>query len=794
MIRVKRRLRSIFMRYMRPLIILLAVLVALCSCSRDPNVVKKRYLDSGNKYFEKGKLKEASIMYRNALQKDMRYGPAHYKLGLTNLRLGQLAPAVQSLRRAVELLPADQPDHWDAAIKLSEIYLGASPEKQYLEEVEGYIKQLLKRDPNSYDGHRLSGDLNFVQSASFVRTGQKDPARLSLQQAIAEYRKADSIKPAQTGVDMQLARALSALGDATGAEALYRRLMARSDGTEHAFTELYRLLMLTGKPDEAEKVLRLGFQHNGKQFGFLTMLAAHFYNQKRLTEMVAVLKEIESHSKDFPGAYVAVGDFYLRMGDNDSAIREYREGIAQDAANKANYQKRIIEVLMRQGKKEDASEINAEVLKADPNDSDARGLAATLLLDKGEINRALSELQAVVARTPNNPVAHFNLGRAHEARSDWEQARQEFQKAVELRPDYLLARISLAQLQLRRREWEGALRSAEQVMAADKSNLNAHLIQAAALLGQKKYFESRAVLDEMAKHYADSADVYYQLGLVDLAERKFKDAEDRFRKSWSLNSTTTRALMGIVESYLDQNKIPDALSMLTAEADKSPKRIDLQLSLATTAVLAGQYDLAVGRYQKVLEALQDPKARADVYLRMGETYRRKGDLAQSIAALNEAKKVMGDNPLVLSTLALSLDGMGQKTNARQIYESALKADPNNGVALNNLAYLLAEGGGDLDQALTFAQRAKQLLPNVGEVSDTLGLIYLRKNLSDNAIDIFKELVNREPGRSTYRYHLGMAFSQKGDRPRALSELQQALRQNPPQEEKQKIQQLMGRLG
>ena len=52
--------------------------LTLVGCSRDPNVAKKRYLENGNKYFAKGKYKEASIMYRNALQKDQRYGLAYY--------------------------------------------------------------------------------------------------------------------------------------------------------------------------------------------------------------------------------------------------------------------------------------------------------------------------------------------------------------------------------------------------------------------------------------------------------------------------------------------------------------------------------------------------------------------------------------------------------------------------------------------------------------------------------------------------------------------------------------------
>jgi tetratricopeptide (TPR) repeat protein len=783
------------MRSMRVLVIALAALVALVSCNRDPSVAKKRYLDSGNKYYERGKFKEASIMYRNALQKDLRYGPAHYKLGLTYIRLGQLAPAVQSLRRAVELLPPEQPEHWDAAIKLSEIYLGASPDKQYLEEVEGYAKQLLKRDPNSFDGHRLSGDLGYVRSAAALRVAQKDQAKAFLTESIAEYRKADAVKPEQSGIQMQLARALAAQGDSAGAEQLYLHLIEKHKTLDYAYTELYRLDMLTGKPEEGEKVLKMGFQGDPKQFGFLTMLAAHYYNQKRGDDMLGVLRQIKSHAQDFPGAYLAVGDFYLRLGGNDDAIREYREGIAKDPKKKATYQKRVIEALMRQGKKEEAAEVNAEILKADPTDNDAHGLAATLLLDKGDINRALTELQAVVARAPNNAVAHYNLGRAHEARGEPEQARQEYQKAVDIRPDYLMARLAVAQLQLRKREWDAALRSAEQVLAIDKVNANARLIQSAAMMGEQRYGDSRAMLTEMQKAAPNSPDIYYQLGLIDLAEKKYKEAETDFRRSYDLNPTNSRGLMGVVETYVAQHRPDDALKMLQAEEVKAPKRVDFRLAVASAAVLAGRYDMAVSEYQTALGMLgSDAGARADIYLRLGETYRRKGDMNSAVPALEQARKVMPDNPVVLSTLALALDGMGRKADARKIYESTLKADPNNGVALNNLAFLIADGGGDLDQALTLAQRAKQMLPNTAEVSDTLGLIYLRKNLSDNAIDIFRDLVNKQPDQSTFHYHLGMAFSQKGDRPKALEQLQQALKWNPPLDEKAKIQQLLSRLG
>jgi tetratricopeptide (TPR) repeat protein len=108
------------------LVVVLFALVSLISCSRDPNVVKQRYLENGNKYFERGKYKEATIMYRNALQKDRRFGQAYYQLALAELKLSRVGPAVAALKRAAELLPTTSKDHWDALVRLTEIYILAS--------------------------------------------------------------------------------------------------------------------------------------------------------------------------------------------------------------------------------------------------------------------------------------------------------------------------------------------------------------------------------------------------------------------------------------------------------------------------------------------------------------------------------------------------------------------------------------------------------------------------------------------------------------------------------------------
>jgi tetratricopeptide (TPR) repeat protein len=758
-------------------------------------VAKQRYLESGNKYFEKGLYKQARIKYLNALQKDMRFGPAHYGKAMAEYKTGQLAPAVLAFRRAIELLPKDNPQHRDSLVKSAEILIGAGQGRtDFMVEAQGYVDEILKADDNSFDGHRLKAAWYLTSALTNYKNSQKDLGTTQLDTAIAEFRRADAIKPGQVGVELQLARALAGKGDFESAEQLYRQIIAQDKSIQAPYSELYKMFLYQRKVAEAEQVLKLGVQNNPKQFGYLTMLALHYSLQHRTPEMLSVLQQIKSHANEFPEAYMVVGEFYLRLGDGETAIKEFKEGQAKDPKKKLDYEKRIIEVLMRQGKRSEAGERNSAILKTNPNDNDAKGLAASFLLDKGDINRAIVELQAVVTAAPDNFVARYNLGRAHFAHGDVEQARQMFQKVIELKADYIPARLALAEIEVSKGEFDGALKTAGQILAFDRGNLNAMLIESAALMGQKKFTESRGRLAAMLKTNPNSPDVYFQLGVADLAESKFKDAEGNFRKSYDLNPANSRGLIGMVETDMAQNKSEDALALLQTEADKAPNRPELRVALARTAGRVGKFDTAIGEYQKVLNVLdKNSKDRGQIYLQVGDIYYRKGDDVSAIEALQKAREILPESGVVLTTLGLAFDHAGRTPEAKQIYEAALKLDSANGIALNNLAFLLAEHNGDLDDALTKGTRAKQLMPNLSEVSDTLGWIYLKKNLSDDAVKIFQELVAKSPNHSTYRYHLAMALKQKGDKPRAIKECQEALKNNPSKDERQKIQDLLTRL-
>lgn len=293
----------------------------------------------------------------------------------------------------------------------------------------------------------------------------------------------------------------------------------------------------------------------------------------------------------------------------------------------------------------------------------------------------------------------------------------------------------------------------------------------------------------------ESADGLFQTGTARLSEGKYKEAEEAFRKVYTLEPGNPRGIMGVAQVYLAQKKGDDALQLLRAEAKKNPASLDFHVAIGDVAMQDAKYELALEEFLGVLNHVNRySKTAGDLYFRIGKAYFHKGELDFSIIFLRQAKELLPKNSVVLASLAAALSGAGQSEEAVMEYRSALDADPNNGAALNNLAFVLADSGGDLDSALDYARRAKQLLPNLQAIDDTLGWIYVKKNMTDEAIGILGDLVQKDAARPAYRYHLAAALEQKGNHAAAKEQLTAALKNNPSKDEEQKIKDLLQKIG
>jgi len=82
--------------------------------------------------------------------------------------------------------------------------------------------------------------------------------------------------------------------------------------------------------------------------------------------------------------------------------------------------------------------------------------------------------------------------------------------------------------------------------------------------------------------------------------------------------------------------------------------------------------------------------------------------------------------------------MNRVQEAKQVYERLLAMDRHAAIAANNLAWLYAEAGGNIDQATDLAQMAKSLAPDQPAFNDTLGWIYYKKDLVEQAVPLLQQ--------------------------------------------------------
>lgn len=764
----------------RKLLVLLPFLLILASCSRDPRAQAQRYLENGNKFFAKARYKEASIMYRRALQKNLRFGEAYYRLALTDLKLGAYGDAARMLRRAIEL----QPSNTEAITKLADLFLLAATQdqahaKELLKEVKELTDKLLQQNPNSFEGHRLQGQMAMMN---------RDMAT-----AVAEFNKANAVKPYQIDLALAYFQALANNKQLPEAEKFAREMISREKTFAPMYDILYVQYIKENKVNEAEQVLKLKVDNNPKQGSFLLQLAGHYYILNRRPDMDAVMQRL-TNTKEYPEGHLLAGDFFFfRARELDRAKREYEEGAKAFPKDKALYQKRLVELYASSGKSTDASQLLAAILKDHPKDNDAIAMRAALMLNTGnrdQINMAANDLQALVAKMPQNHLLHFNLARALAAKGEVDQARLQLEEAVQLRPDFLAARELLARIYIAKNDWAKAREEADQIITFDARNLQGHLIRSSALLGMGDKDKARQELDLIAKSYPQNPEARYQMGFLAWQEKDYKRAEQIFGDLYKANPNDFRGLVGVVETMASQNRIGDAIKVMQTAIEHDPQRQDFKLALANLYVRSARYDDAIQMLQALID--KNPKS-ADLLYRLGETERLKGDLDRAAETFRRATQAAPNAVEPMLRLALLMEFMNKSDQAKPMYEQILKIQPNHPVALNNLAYINAEAGTDLDQALTMAQRARQQMPNAPEVGDTLGLIYIKKSLSEDAVRVFRDLVQKDPNNALFRYHLGMALLQKGDRPTAKKELELAMKSKPSKDQADKIRDLLQKI-
>jgi tetratricopeptide (TPR) repeat protein len=187
------------------------------------------------------------------------------------------------------------------------------------------------------------------------------------------------------------------------------------------------------------------------------------------------------------------------------------------------------------------------------------------------------------------------------------------------------------------------------------------------------------------------------------------------------------------------------------------------------------YAQAEQEYRKAIEL---DSSLFQAYLSLAGTYLRMG---KQDHAIKEYEAVLAkDTNSIQAHMMLGIihGNRGEYNKAQSRYETILKLNPRFVPAANNLAWIIAQQGGNLDVALGHAQTAREGKPDDPYVADTLGWVYYKKNAFLLAVNLLKEAVEKMPNEPAVQYHYGMAQAKNNNPAEAKKALQTALKLNP----------------
>ena len=759
---------------------LLAVsIIVLFGCGATPQARVER----GNRYFDSGKFDDAAIQYRKALQKSPDMGDAHYRLGLTELKRNNLVAAFQELRQANDRMPGNS----TVAAQFGQLVLGlytADPRhsKEFHDQTDKVADRLLAENARDFDGNMLKGALSIID---------KKPDA-----AVGYFRGALETKSGDPNAKLGLARALVDDDQKPAGIAVARDLIASDKTFGPAYDFLVVQYRASGDEQNAEDVLRLKVSNNPGEAAFLLELARYYATRQKPAEVAATIQRLVADPRTFPDGRMQVANFYASVGKPDEALGNYREGLQANPKDPLPWRKGMFRVYASQKKYAEALAQADAVLKQKPDDHEMKRARAELRIEQGKpeyLDSAIADLRGELKQSPDDPRMHFQLGNALALKGNQEDALREWSASARRNPAFLPPRYSMVRASLQRGDSQAALRTAEEIIAVAPRDPQARLMHAVCLTGAGQYQQAQRELNGLATQFPQSPQVQFRLGVLAISEHKFDEAEQIFRRLETSTGSDPAAFAGLAEAYRGKNESAKAIELLQSELKRNPGSALLHQVLARVAASSGRFDLAIDQYRQLLAA---QPGSLNAQFALAASYRAAGDGKSAIELLDKSVQTHPESAEASLRLAQALVSVGRANDAKGHYRHVLQLQPDNPRALNDLAYLMADSGENLDQALSFATRAAQSAADPRlktSLSDTVGWIYLKKKMYDDAVQTFQSLVNTNPNNPTYLYHLGATLYQKGDKARARTELDAALTAKPSPPVERDIRELLARL-
>ena len=563
--------------------------------------------------------------------------------------------AIEEYRLAIENDPSSE----FLNSHLAELYARTGRIRDAVNEAQ----DLLKRDPNNLEAHRLLGRI-YLRSLGDMQSNQQGREVLKL--AIEQYEALARLEPDNADNHQLLGRLYILNKDTNKAESEFKTALKIDPTSEDAVTNLAYLYNEIGDTKKATDTLT-SVPEASRTSKINSALGYTCEQQKDYKKAIEAYREAVKQDKENLDAMRGLAQNLANDGQTDAALQEYLTIQSADPQD-ANSALRISEIYRRQGKFDLAMQNLKKAQSLVQDSLEVSYNEAVILEATGKYDEAAVVLQKLVAKSAppdgnygpgekaNRALFLERLGNVYREENRPLLANETFRKMVDLGGEEAARGYQeIIDTDREQKQWNDAEKVAQEAVKKLPNDKNLKLTLALQLADDGKGEEGIQMAKSALKGGPEDRDTYMQLSQVYQRLKRWKDSEE-------------------------------ALAQAEKLAGKPEEKEFVQFAYGALYERQKKYDQAEQSFRKVLQL--DPN---------------------NTMTLNYLGYMLADRNVHLE-------------EALNMIKRAVELDPQNGAYLDSLGWAYFRMG-NYDKAEENLRRAAEKTPNDATIQDHLGELY-----------------------------------------------------------------------
>lgn len=701
---------------------------------------------------------------------------------------GDIAGALAAYERLLKLVPNN--------IEARVARAGMQIDRNRLDEAAADVEEILRVFPRDPRGA-------YLKALIAARRGDQAGVQESLKVIIGLL---DPVPPDVIATNRQMlflhGLAHFSLGNQEKAAILLAEYMRRYPGEPGPAKLLAGLYLQKGDGNKAINLLEPLRSKGPQDPKLLSLLAAAYMSERRFGQASKLLDEAVKLSGGAAEFRAELGFSLLGEGRSDLGLDYLQQAFAGDP-RQTRTGMALATLLMRRGQPDKALAIAIAMEKSQPNDVEVLNLLGGIKGASGDTAGARQSYERLLGRAPDHVPATLNLARIDMQERRFDAARQRLSALLKRSPNNIDAMLEMAGVEERAGNPVEAIKWLEKARAFPAGAVRAGLLLGESYLAQRSFQPALDVSREVVLKSGRSLPALALLARVQIAAGDNAEARKTLSEMTRLANFDADAQYAVARlqraagndagAYYSLEKglagkaghVPSQvmkieIDIAQREFTKAETALKALLALypndLSIARLQGDLAMARGQYPAAIASyrnLASRKGGEGMILPLYRAYEQAGERASGLQALENWSKTRPGEPTVLRVLGDGYLAAGDTGAARRTYERLLVIRPDDAMVLNNLAIVLLRQGEA--RALQVAEQAHRLAGRDPIVTDTLGWVLVSQGQLERGLSYLRDARLRDPANREIRYHLAHALARSGRTVEAREELSAALR-------------------